>query len=329
MNDDGQRLRSARPFIIFNATHDATFLPLTHQDVDISENLPFEITSNFYGTIADCGNTCFCLSGDLPDCDKTCYCSLWDRLWNKCFMGIFTSTTYPEVFTPLSLSYAMAISSAVIPPRIVFLKPNLLQWKLPIPTTDDEKKLHRVEMVLTDGGHSENLGALALMERKVPRIIISDIAHDPGNSDEDLKVLKNHAEKLFGMKIDLYPDPTKQKKEGEEGSLEIFKYQYSRINNDAVIGTILYVKPRFYETNNGFKRYLLKVNQRHFLKTYLDTTLALGKIKFPTDKTFATTYEYKLIFCYYLLGRYFATEVMKPVLEKDLKWLIDDKKRKH
>jgi hypothetical protein len=69
---------------------------------------------------------------------------------------------------------------------------------------------------LSDGGHGENLGALSLIRRRVPNIIIVDAEHDPGisvNSYQNLKrrlenwgdtlnvpalndIIKNHADNL-------------------------------------------------------------------------------------------------------------------------------------
>ena len=296
---------AARPFIIFNATHDYAYSPIKYENENIEKKFPFEITSDFVGTLADCGNigTGDCSSGDS----------------NLHYMGIFTSTTHPEL-TPLFVSYAMAISGAVIPPRTFFFPVNILEWKLEIPPIDSEQKLYRDKMMLSDGGHSENLGVLALMERKVPRIIISDISYDPDNPKEELEILNHYADNFFGMKIELDP---KQKNTGKKGYQEIFKYNYcwKDLNcTDHPIGTILYIRPQFYDTPNGFQYYLKKDPGTSHLRTYLDTLFAVTDIKFPTDKTLAVSYEYKLIFCYYLLGRYFATELLKPELIKE-KWL--------
>lgn len=288
--------RAKRPFIIFNTTHDANWSLFDKENS--ANNFPFEITSNFVGTIADCGNT-------------TGYCSIWDLKHGQS-KGVFTATAHQDI-APLFLSYAMAMSGAVIPPRIAFINLNVMEWTLPIPPIDRERDFQfRKEMVITDGGQSDNLGALALMERKVPNIIITDMAFDPKNKKGDLEVLKHHADILLGMTIE--PDPDNYW--NNDIASEKFKYRYflKNTNNKDKIGTILYIKPRYYRQKEGFQNYLLASEETSHLKTYLDIDLDQHMFLFPTDKTFATIYEYKLIFCYYLLGRYFATNVLEPGL---------------
>jgi hypothetical protein len=316
LDEDKAGLRTKRPFIIFNSTHDANY---SRDSENIDYNFPFEVTSNYVGTTADCGNT----EG---------YCSIWDHKYRKC-LGVFTSTRYTEL-APLSLSYAMAMSGAVIPSRFQFIKLDIMDWTLPIPEKDPKQGLHREQMVITDGGHSDNLGLLALMERHVPRIIVTDMAFDPKNSREDLAVITQHADKLLGMKIEKDDNhkwadrvnrtnpaqKTEQNAEQQtkEKERETYTYNYSwKDSKDKkdIIGTILYIKPRVYKQKNGIQDYLLTPETSH-LRTYLDIDLDQNHFEFPTDKTFAYSYEYYLIFSYYMLGRYFATDVLAPELAK-------------
>jgi hypothetical protein len=44
--------------------------------------------------------------------------------------------------------------------------------------------------------------------------------------------------------------------------------------------------------------------------------IKVTKLGFPSDKTFATAYDFRLIFSYYMLGRYYATEILGPELDK-------------
>jgi hypothetical protein len=61
-----------------------------------------------------------------------------------------------------------------------------------IPSPMDKKRLLR----LSDGGHSENLGAFALLKRKCRNIIIVDAEHDPKYTFKAYKNLKESAQKL-------------------------------------------------------------------------------------------------------------------------------------
>jgi hypothetical protein len=202
----------------------------------------------------------------------------------------------------------MAMSGAVIPSRFQFIKLDVMDWTLEIPESDPKQGLHRKKMVITDGGHSDNLGLLALMERHVPRIIVTDIAFDPKDTRGDLAVITQHAEKLLGMKID------KVQEIWANNEIETDTYSYSSLEHpNDIIGTIIYIKPLYYKQENGFQDYLLTPKASH-LRTYLDIDLDQHHFQFPTDKTFAYTYEYYLIFSYYMLGRYFATNILEPEL---------------
>lgn len=67
----------------------------------------------------------------------------------------------------LPLRQAIAISGAAIRP---FLKQQIDN---PVPGIPQDK------IILSDGGHSENLGAIALIRRGVKKVIIGDAEHDP------------------------------------------------------------------------------------------------------------------------------------------------------
>jgi len=242
---------------------------------------PFEMSADFVGTIADCGTT--------NDC-----------LFSEPYQGVFIPSGCRDL-SPVYISHAMAISGAVSPPNIFGLRLNLLEWHFEI--CGEEGKKYRDKMVLSDGGHSENLGALSLMERKVPLIVISDAGHDPKRTFEDLDVLFQFADKLLGMG---YRETTP--KDAKE---EIKKFEYFKLDKPGEkIGEIIYIKPYGYETGTGgFENYLLDFGAYN-LRTYLDTIMEHAHVQFPTDKTFVNAYEYKLIFSYYLLGRYFATDIL-------------------
>ncbi len=67
-----------------------------------------------------------------------------------------------------------------------------------------EKAEDYVNIRLSDGGQSEDLGAYALVQRKVPDIIISDHSSDRSGRMEDVCRLKNGLEKEHGEDMALY-----------------------------------------------------------------------------------------------------------------------------
>lgn len=184
----------AKPFWIINATHSAS----------TSGNNPyhfnFQITPLGVSTMADCGNTrYFGFKGSYTG-----------------FYKPFDRQGSAESFPSLSVSHAMAMSGAVFPERILGFKTNMFEWDLPMPKPDSEM-LRKVKSVtgseadpirgkytLADGGHSENFGALALMERGADLLVISDAGYDEKYTFSDYNDLKHHARELLkiAFKVD-------------------------------------------------------------------------------------------------------------------------------
>lgn len=81
-------------------------------------------------------------------------------------LGFVGWGSQPGTGTP-TLTKTTAVSGAAFPP---------LDQTIPLrhPATGDPT------MALTDGGKSENLGAVALIRRGLPNIIVADAEHDPG-----------------------------------------------------------------------------------------------------------------------------------------------------
>ena len=279
---------AVRPYLIFNATHDGKFSFFNSE----ANNFPFEITTDYLGSTADCGNTT--------------YCSFYN---SNSDIGCFAPTTDKNV-PPLFLSHAMAISGAVVPQKVFGINLNLMEWIIDLPDAPAGPRC-RDHVKLTDGGHAENLGALALIERHVPLIIISDAAYDPAQTFGDLTVLQQHADKLLGVALE---------KIAEKSAVRRYRY-FSKSTPAESIGTIIYLKAN--SDNNAFEDFLLDANEEwhgmwngasknglYNLYTYLETTKQVTDIGFPADKTYATDYDYRLIFSYYMLGHYFGTKVL-------------------
>ena len=72
---------------------------------------------------------------------------------------------------------------------------------------DRDDITHSDHLLLTDGGHAENLGLEALLLRRCRLIIVSDAGHDPEHSLDDLAKVVRRLESTHGIRItDLSPD---------------------------------------------------------------------------------------------------------------------------
>ena len=304
--------RSRRPYIIFNATHSSVM----DQGIGNPDRFPFEMTSHFIGARADCGNRepgNPCKVQDVVD--NTEYISMFEEKdiegYKRSF-GFFIPTGCREL-SPLYVSHAMAIAGAVVPSQYLNIELNMLRWNLELPPicckqtdsggqdTGRTERYTRVEMKVSDGGQSENLGALALIERGVPLIVISDagLVTHKGKYADDLDVLRQHAESLFKVRFNLPNDPN-----AEFRTHEKIEFTYAK-QDGKPLGKIIYIKPLYY--TEDFKDYLFE--NAGIIRTYLDTIIKDSTgVKFPEDRTLAEKYDTALIQAYYLMGRFFAVK---------------------
>ncbi len=193
---------SSRPVTIFNLTHDGV--------ANASHSFPFEMTSRFVGTVADCGNS-----------EEACANALARRLRHADDAAVFwelqeTPDNGYKASPPIYLSHAMAMSSGVLPRSTGYLR-----WSLAFPRSlaeDADADVWRYRNVydLTDGGHSENLGAFALIERGADLIIMSDSDFDPEYGFGDFRVLQSQAASHLGTEMTV---------EGGERRLKEFAYE--------------------------------------------------------------------------------------------------------
>lgn len=185
---------NTKPFWIINATHSA------YSNGNNPQHFNFQITPLGVGTMADCGNTRYCG-------------------FTRRYTGFFYPFDKPgrvSNLPPIAVSHAMAISGAVFPERILGIKLNMFEWDFPVPevdpvllgrvrsaTNNTDATPMRGKYTLADGGHSENLGALALMERGVDLLIISDAGFDDNYTFGDYFTLQGHAKKLLNARFEV------------------------------------------------------------------------------------------------------------------------------
>ena len=194
----------------------------------------------------------------------------------------------------------------------------------------------REKYELTDGGQSDNFGLLALMERDVDLIVVSDAAYDPKDSFGDLEVVDWHAQNLLHKKILIdgkSPSSINEinalanRPQSEQPHIREGIYTCQQESPKPVRESpkplrrekdIYYVKPD--EKLEDFKRKLrdedsqlcggpILSGETHPCKeVYRYLRDNMGDIKFPDDKTMAFSYDGKLISAYYLLGKYLAIQ---------------------
>lgn len=94
---------------------------------------------------------------------------------------------------------------------------------------------------LSDGGHSENLGAYALLRRRCRTIVIVDAEHDPSYEFGAYRTLKQAAEQELGIKIDI-PGLDDILKKTAEFNAETPIHKGTTTFDDDYQGKIYYVK---------------------------------------------------------------------------------------
>lgn len=300
---------SNRPFPIFMATHSNTIIGKKS-----IKNFPFEITPLHVGAIADCN------SPEAP-------CGFFRRYfrplhWNnppeKGFVidlaeGKKIDTVVKKYIrnpqNDLGLSHAMWASGGLV------AKVLSLHLRLSI----EGKKIPgvRKKYVLSDGGKTDNLGLVPLVERGADLIILSQIASDAELKFGDLERSAGQVEKLFGLNVDTHKlisphnDESKKRpfittscvKNGQEGILSLWL-----------------IKPTT-ENVVEFYDYLKKSGKYGKLLSFLETEEKpkKGLERFPQNPTLKFNYPKKLIYAYYALGKYIGEMKLSPAIKDWLK----------
>ncbi|MBU1039585.1 MAG: patatin-like phospholipase family protein [Proteobacteria bacterium] len=372
------------PFVIFNSTHSAGGIGQAER------HFPFQITPLGVSTIADCGNTDYCGSfgdhaGFSRTFDKEAFPSLtvshamaiagavlpesildiplnlmeWklslpDVAWNNSTQQCGRDAYFVEKAAMCESGYGNATLGRSAPVKA----DEAITADCPCIRHPEGKSVQRSWYILGDGGHSENLGALALLERGVDFLVISDAGYDPRLKFGDYGVLKGHAGRLLKQWVQLDPAQRhvtdgkcwldhcnatglKAEYQIEQDELEVHarhKFDTMReddLNRNLTLGyyqgangdvkLVVYARPA-YKFDNSFMEYLRKEAAKEIEKNedkggYVNTYryLMANPGKFPNDKTMAFSYDRELIFAYYLFGQYIAKKDLAPLMEGFLK----------
>jgi len=310
-----------KPYFIINSTHSAKVWELGSD-----ENFNFQFTRDGFGTFVDC------LSGNGKEYCGSLRRFRWKFLKHGLGKGFFIKNpndpqaklkirinewlTSGEFTLPVHVSDIIAASSAVVSKAYgMYIRVSVdheAEW--------NKRNGIREQYRLSDGGKSENIGVLPLVERGVQLIIASQMAEDAKMKFEDLDRLNSHVNRHFGVKIDT--EVIKSTIRGDDKSPAKL-YAVSNIQHSFKESTpsskLLFIKPTYGNITN-FKLWLTSQSEtkekkeRSFFKDIIDAlkndknnTGRSGPCfssQFPQNTTSCGEYDKRLIYAYYLLGRY-------------------------
>jgi hypothetical protein len=103
---------------------------------------------------------------------------------------------------------------------------------------------------LSDGGHFENLGLYEMVLRRCRYIVVIDAGCDPEHEFADLGNAIRKIRVDLGVPIDIPELPIYSRRSQKHGSrCAVGTIGYSHIDGAGTDGTLVYLKPTFYETN--------------------------------------------------------------------------------
>jgi predicted acylesterase/phospholipase RssA len=314
-NEYKYKYTEKKPYPIFNITHSAIF----YEKPNV-KNHPFEITPHEMGTIVDCG------SGD-KFCDTKQKGSMAKYIL-KMPKGFFVKNNSQKInilsaeFTDEtriklsskteksdSLAFALATSSA-------FFGLSLgLNFNFKV----GDKFIAELQenYYLTDGGKSENLGFIPLVERGSDLIIISQIGYDPDPKFGNFEKSTQQVKRLLNRDINFRKVADHKKK------VKFITHTDYKFNGKKE-GDILFVKPTRYNVKEFINFLKTKPEYKHALKAIEEDTKKRGQGKkeskghFPQTPTaeLKVSYPENLIFAYYLLGKYIAENKLSSEVKK-------------
>ena len=278
----------------------------------IFENTPFSFGSDLYGYV----NSSF----------DQMYVQRLVQLYVAALDNQFESFTSP--FWTSLIHLANLNLGASINNYNQYREPSLLNY-LPFPlycinSVNQEKASSNI--YLSDGGHSENTGAYALIKRGVKNIIISDATFDPQQNWDDLKKLATTLKQNHGLTLTLEGeeisdprfDPCQQYVDcnGEkrkllkhifEGQVDGFDSSFLGSNDKKVSIKVFYIKTglveKYINENCENPNYYPCSVYRFFINN--------RDVDFPhhsTERT-AANFSQSIYFAYRDLGRFISTKL--------------------
>lgn len=297
-----------KPYPIIMATHSS----IVNEGGDI-KNLPFEYTLDYLGTIADCDVKS--MKGEM--------CGIVKKARNgEKRPGFFVSQTAKDFNWQRrknneanrepgkTLARILAQSSSVVGTA------KGLSWSMELAYKNKSISEIRDNYWISDGGWTENLGLIPLVERGTDLIVLSDMGQAL-DIHSDFELAKKQVEKLFDCKIE-------NSKDFYKGMMRVYQYTCGKSSEPDKVGTIVYIKP-FFGIRDEFIRYLDQSNLHELSLCIMakdkscytneaSTEPLPNEYRFPQTDTFEEAYDKRLIRSYYLLGKYVADHLMAPKL---------------
>lgn len=293
-----------KPYIIVNATHS---VPFNKQGGDES-HVPFQFTLDYIGTLADCFQP--------GECGENKNKGFFVRTLSRDFAWV-NKSAFRDDKPQNSLSAALAASSGVASGTALLSYDYELLKDPRMTMLGNYRGTHttgtRERYSLSDGGKSDNLGLVPLVERGVNLIVISYMGKDANlvqNPWEDLDLSAKQVENLLKCKVEV-PDKT-----ADVTTKYIHKTTYSCSGK---AGTILHVKAS-YDNAKKFIAYLensgLNDLAQYLAVTDIENHKSDPKNRFPQTKTMMQRYDEELVRAYYLFGQWIASNQLSQEIDK-------------
>ncbi len=316
-----------KPNVIFNITHSTDSPKRFAANID---NLPFQITPDQVGTIVDCGShglladhECGLLKGNLAGNNKIGFFVRQDA---KDFKWVRREASGKSLWLKATSSPGSQMSKAMSHASAVIGSPVGLAFSMGLTYQGNEPEDEiRNNYFLTDGGFTENLGLLSLIERGVELVVLSDMGY-PEREGDDLQMAVDQVKKLLKCDVTGFENLNRQ------NIITTLKYSCQNVREDKGNGkgTILYVRP--YPDNIENFKSQLKLERTELyacieekshrcygdspLKKVDENSLLESKHQFPQTETMLTRYDDRLIRTYYLLGKFIGEQYIAPELLK-------------
>ncbi len=297
-----------RPFPIFLSTHSNTMIGKKSV-----KNFPFEMTPLSIGAVADCNSL------ETP-------CGFFRRYlrplhWNnppeKGFVidleeagdiDIEIRKYLPNPQRELTLSHAMWSSGGLV----------AKVFSLHLRLSRDGKKMEgiRGKYVLSDGGKTDNIGLIPLVERGVDLMILSQIASDAKLKFGDLDRSAMQVKRLFDANVDTSRLVEPHRSGADENPI-ITQSDIRR--SGSKFASVWLIKPT-QENVTAFYRFLEQSGKYRSILAFLEKTQkdTTQLKRFPQNDTIKLKYPQELMYAYYVLGKFIGEMKLSPMLNE---WL--------
>jgi hypothetical protein len=182
-------------------------------------------------------------------------------------------------------------------------------------------------VLLSDGGHIENLGVFELLRRRCRLIFVVDASADPDFGFQDLKELVIQARNILGLKIDfatrpeevIRPDPSYGFSQEHFAIAKVSDLKGADVRLKDYQGLMVYIKSSQKAPNEvGKRKKYENYNEVGEMKKNVSYLYKTWHPAFPHESTADQFFDEPQWDAYYTLGKDMAEEVLKHVLGNQL-----------